>query len=70
MESFHRTLKREYIWAREFASHQDAEMAIEDAFVDYNQRRIHSSLGYLTPFEYLEAWKKGVVTAEEAKVKG
>ena len=45
-------------------------MAIEDAFVDYNQRRIHSSLGYLTPFEYLEAWKKGVVTAEEAKVKG
>jgi transposase InsO family protein len=41
--------------------------AIEEAFVDYNRRRIHSSLGYLTPMEYLDAWKRGRVKVE-AKV--
>ena len=56
IESFHRTLKKEYIWPFEFESFQDAERAIDDAFVDYNERRIHSSLGYLTPSEFLELW--------------
>jgi putative transposase len=67
VESFHKTLKREYIWTRDFQSYQEAEAAIQDAFIDYNQNRIHSSLGYLTPYEYLDAWKKGKVTVE-AKV--
>jgi putative transposase len=67
VESFHKTLKREYIWSRDFQNHQEAEMAIEEAFADYNQRRIHSSLGYLTPIEYLDAWKRGRITME-AKV--
>jgi len=28
-----------------------------DAFIDYNQRRIHSALRYMTPYEYLEKLK-------------
>lgn len=56
IESFHRTLKKEYVWPCEFESFQDAEKAVEAAFVDYNERRIHSSLGYLTPSEFLELW--------------
>ena len=28
-----------------------------DAFVDYNERRIHSSLGYKTPNEFLSEWR-------------
>jgi len=56
IESFHRTLKKEYVWPYEFESFQDAEKAVETAFVDYNERRIHSSLGYLTPSEFLELW--------------
>jgi len=40
----------------EFDSFQDAEKAIETAFTDYNKNRIHSSLGYLTPSEFLELW--------------
>jgi len=56
IESFHRTLKKEYVWPYEFESFQDAEKAVEAAFVDYNERRIHSSLGYLTPSEFLELW--------------
>jgi transposase InsO family protein len=56
IESFHRTLKKEYVWPFEFESFQDAEKAVDAAFVDYNERRIHSSLGYLTPSEFLELW--------------
>jgi len=56
IESFHRTLKKEYVWPYEFDSFQEAEKAIDAAFVDYNERRIHSSLGYLTPSEFLELW--------------
>jgi putative transposase len=48
IESFHGKFKREYIWPRDFQSFQEAETAIAEAFVDYNQNRPHSSLGYLS----------------------
>ena len=53
MESFHKTLKREYIWTKDFQNFQEASDAIQEACIDYNQHRIHSALGYLTPYEYL-----------------
>ncbi|MDR4492293.1 MAG: integrase core domain-containing protein [Candidatus Nitrosocosmicus sp.] len=58
IESFHKTLKKEYIWSCDFHTYQEAEIAIRDAFVDYNQDRIHSSLGYLTPNEFISKWKQ------------
>ena len=57
MESFHGKLKREYIWTREFRNYQEAEIAIAEAVVDYNQKRPHSSLEYRTPYEFLEEWR-------------
>jgi len=57
VESFHKTLKKEYIWPHEFANYQDAESIIADAFADYNSSRIHSSLGYVTPDEFLVSWE-------------
>jgi transposase InsO family protein len=41
IESFHKTLKKEYIWPNDFQNYQEAESAIKDAFTDYNQNRIH-----------------------------
>jgi putative transposase len=64
VESFHKTLKREYVWPREFRNHQEAEVAVEEAFTDYNRNRIHSALGYRTPYEYLEAWRSGKIALE------
>ncbi|MGA9842639.1 MAG: integrase core domain-containing protein [Nitrososphaeraceae archaeon] len=58
IESFHKTLKKEYIWPYDFRTYQEAELAIRDAFVDYNRNRIHSSLGYLTPYEFISKWKQ------------
>jgi hypothetical protein len=53
MESFHKTLKREYVWTRDFQSFQEASEALQEAHIAYNQKRIHSSLGYITPHEFL-----------------
>lgn len=59
VESFHKTLKREYLWPRDFHNYQEAEIAISEAFIDYNRKRIHSALGYKTPIEFLEEWRNG-----------
>lgn len=58
IESFHKTLKKEYIWPYDFRTYQEAELVIRDAFVDYNRDRIHSSLRYLTPYEFISKWKQ------------
>ncbi len=57
VESFHKTLKREYIWSRDFRDYQEAEVAIAAAIKDYNGRRPHSSLDYKTPYEFLSYWE-------------
>jgi putative transposase len=54
IESFHGKFKREYVWTRDFQTFQEAETAIAEAFIDYNQNRPHSSLGYLSPYEFLQ----------------
>lgn len=58
IESFHKTLKKEYIWSNDFRNYQEAESAIKDAFTDYNQNRIHSALRYLTPYEFISKLKE------------
>jgi putative transposase len=69
IESFHKTLKKEYIWSNDFQNYQEAESAIKDAFIDYNQNRIHSSLRYLTPYEFISKWKlqQQIIEGEEKK---
>jgi hypothetical protein len=42
-------------------------IGIRDAFVDYNQNRIHSSLKYLTPYEFISKWKMQQEEEEEKK---
>ena len=64
IESFHKTLKKEYLWSQDFRNYQEAEIAIADAFKDYNGNRPHSSLGYRTPYEFLSYWEM----KEEEKV--
>lgn len=53
IESFHKTLKREYVWPYDFKSFQEADAGIAHAFIDYNQKRPHSSLGYISPHEFI-----------------
>lgn len=52
-ESFFKTLKREEVYLKEYASFAEAEAQL-GRFIDavYNQKRLHSSLGYLPLIEY------------------
>jgi transposase InsO family protein len=52
-ESFMKTLKQEEIYCREYRDLEDLQTHLED-FLDryYNQRRLHSALGYRTPEEF------------------
>jgi len=52
-ESFMRTLKYEEVYLREYRDRADAEERIGHFLDDYyNQRRLHSSLGYSSPVEF------------------
>jgi len=53
IESFNGRLRDECLNVQQFTSIDDAKAKIEAWRVDYNQRRPHSSLGHLTPNEYV-----------------
>ena len=63
IESFHKTLKKEYVWPREFADIREARDAIHAAFEDYNHHRIHSAIQYLTPSEFAVQCQQGTEDA-------
>ena len=53
VESFFASLKTELIYRRRFQTRQDAQTAIFEYIEGfYNQRRRHSTLGYLSPVEF------------------
>ena len=58
IESFHSTLKTEYIWPMEFNSYEEAAGHIEKAFYDYNNVRMHSAIGYMAPNEFYNKWMR------------
>jgi len=53
IESFNGRLRDECLNVHQFTSIEDAKAKIEAWRLDYNHRRPHSSLGHLTPNEYL-----------------
>jgi putative transposase len=52
-ESFFKTLKREEVYLQDYQTFAEAEANLEH-FIEavYNQKRLHSSLGYLPPVEF------------------
>jgi transposase InsO family protein len=52
-ESFMKTLKQEEVYRNEYRDFQDAHSSIGE-FLErvYNQKRLHSALGYLSPVEF------------------
>ena len=53
MESFWSTLKRELVYRRDFHTREQARSEIF-AYIEtrYNRKRLHSSLGYLSPMQF------------------
>ena len=65
IEAFNGRLRDECLNVHQFISIDDAREKIEAWRVDYNARRPHSSLGHLTPNEFI-ALRQAVRTANEA----
>jgi transposase InsO family protein len=61
-ESFFRTLKMEEVYLKDYGNFEEAEQNIGQFIEEvYNEKRLHSSLGYLPPveFEAIHALKAG-----------
>jgi putative transposase len=53
IESFNGRLRDECLNVHQFASLAEAQTILESWRADYNHRRPHSSLGHLTPSEFV-----------------
>ena len=53
MERFFLNLKMERVWRQNYANNEEAKMNITDYIINfYNSRRLHSTLGYVSPNVY------------------
>ena len=56
IESFHNSIKTDYIWIDEINNFNEGKEIIENAFNDYNNTRPHSTLDYYSPLQFLDKW--------------
>jgi len=61
IESFHSRLRDEFLNRESFVSLSETRVRIEQHRLWYNRERPHSSLSYLSPDEFHQAWKNGAL---------
>lgn len=50
-----RTIKEDLVWIREYSSFEELESTLVEWVKNYNEDYPHSTIGYMTPYEY-ERW--------------
>ena len=58
VESYNARMRDELLALTEFFTLTEAKVLIEDWRIGYNTERPHSSLGYLAPVEFHQAWTR------------
>jgi putative transposase len=53
-----RTIKEELIWLKEWSSHDEVNKALQEWIRNYNEKYLHSTLGYLSPEVFEENYYK------------
>lgn len=60
IESFHNILERDLLWRNQYTTFEDLKEAMSRYAMYYNEVRMHRSLGYLTPKQWLEKYQDKV----------
>jgi putative transposase len=68
LERWHKSLKSECIRPGTPLSQQDAERLIQQYVDHYNQVRLHSAIGYVTPMDVLAGRQKEIQAARDRKL--
>ena len=68
LERYHRTIKGDCIRVKTPLSVEDAQRIVSDFVAHYNNRRLHSAIGYVTPLDKLAGRAETILAAREAKL--
>ena len=68
LERYHRTVKGTCLRAGSFADAEEVRQALEKFVEYYNQARLHSALGYITPADKLAGRENEIGAARDAKL--
>ncbi len=68
IERYHRTIKGECIRVTSLWSLEDARRSVDEYVRHYNEVRLHSAIGYVTPQTKLEGREKQVFTERDRKL--
>ena len=68
LERWHRSLKSECIRPGTPPSQEDAERLIQQYVDHYNNVRLHSAIGYVTPMDMLAGRQKEIQAARDRKL--
>jgi len=68
VECYHRTLKSECLCPQTPLSLGDARRAVASFVTEYNEIRLHSAIGYVTPHDMLAGQQAAIPRARDAKL--
>lgn len=68
LERYHKTLKSECIQPKCPLSLEDAKRVVTQFVSDYNDRRLHSAIGYITPSDMLAGKQKAIHEERDRKL--
>jgi len=68
IERWHQSLKMECIRPRTPLSLEDARKIVEEFVRYYNEKRLHSAIGYIAPIDKLEGREKAILADRERKL--
>jgi len=70
LERWHQSLKRECLRPKTPLTLQDARRLVAGYVHQYNTERLHSALGYITPWDKLQGRAEQIFAARDAKLAG